>query len=268
MKGSFRIAGTGLSHSYRNGTATIEVLSDVSFSVEAGCVLSVLGTNGSGKTTLLSCIAGLTKPAAGSVVIDAVGSNDAPISPTIGLLHQDYRQTNFPWASVLENVTYPLRFRGLSTRDRVSRGIRVLEAILPDVSPESRAYELSGGQQQLLALARALAAEPDILLGDEPLSAIDSIRGIRAIQEIEQAWQILRFSMIWISHDIDEALLLGDIVGLLSRQKRSFERLITNPVPKPRTPSDLIRPEMIKLKAQILEFLLSDSALPRDMSSI
>lgn len=267
MKGSYRIVGAGLSHWYLNGSAAIKVLSNISFSVEPGCVLSVLGTNGSGKTTLLSCVAGLIIPQSGSVTFEAVGRDRLSTTARVALLHQDYRQTNFPWASALENVTYPLRFRGMPARERVFRGERVLEAFLPDVNPQSQAYELSGGQQQLLAIARALAAEPDILLGDEPLSAIDSIRGIRAIRAIEAAWEVLGFSMIWISHDVDEALLLGDSVGLLSRRKGNFERLIANPVPKPRTPSDLIRPEMASLKAEILEFLLSESAKLGDGST-
>lgn len=256
----FRISVAGLSLSYNDGDTTHEVLSEVSFALDAGKVLSILGTNGSGKTTLLSCIAGLAKPSGGSVKIEHTLSTDGPSEPKIALLHQDYRQTNFPWASALENVTYPLRFTGISADVRSLKGKQVLADFLPEVAPERRAYELSGGQQQLLAIARALAAEPDIILGDEPLSAIDSIRGIRAIQAIEQAWQSSRFTMIWISHDIDEALLLGDSLALLSRRKRGFDRIIANPLPRPRTATDLARPEMAGLKAEILEFLLSESA--------
>jgi NitT/TauT family transport system ATP-binding protein len=186
---------------------------------------------------------------------------DGPAEPKVALLHQDYRQTNFPWASALENVTYPLRFTGVPADVRNLKGTRVLAEFLPEVAPDHRAYELSGGQQQLLAISRALAAEPDILLGDEPLSAIDTIRGLRAIQAIEQAWQTSRFTMIWISHDIDEALLLGDSLALLSQRKRGFDKIITNPLPRPRTPTDLAHPEMARLKAEILEFLLSESSL-------
>lgn len=260
VKNRFRIIIEELSVAYQKGSSMQEVVSDISLIVEPNSVLCILGTNGSGKTTLLSSIAGFLKPTRGSATLMPLEPQVDQPAPIIAFLHQDYRQTNFPWATVLDNVAFPLRFQGIGSRERFERATGVLTEILPDVNPRKRAYELSGGQQQLLAIARALASSPDVLFGDEALSAADSVRRIRAINAIERARSSYTFPMMWISHDIDEALLLGDSIALLSRRTHGFSSIINNPVSRPRVPVDLARPEMAALKASILNFLLSDNS--------
>lgn len=257
MTSQYRIAVEDLSIEYKTTPTLKVVISRLSFEVAPDTVLSILGTNGSGKSTLLGSIAGLIKPTTGSTKVLPTQPTDSQVA-TIAFLHQDYRQTNYPWTSVFENVTYPLRFRGLHVNERTERAIRILNEILPEVGPTKPAYELSGGQQQLLAIARALISTPDVLLGDEPLSAADSVRAMRAIQAINSARDSNKFPMIWVSHDIDEALLLGDTIALLSRRTHGFSAMIQNPIPRPRTHLHLAMPEMAKLKATILDFLLSD----------
>lgn len=258
MKCRFRISVNQLSCVYSTDVGDHLVLKDVSFAVDQDRVLCILGVNGSGKTTLVGAIAGLLRPLSGFASVVPVSHVDVGRPPIIALLHQDYRQTHLPWASVLENVVYSLRFRAFSAEDRRDRGIRMLTTVLPEVDPSQRAHELSGGQLQLLAIARALVSEPDVVLGDEPLSAADAVRSMRAIITVNDNWQQRPVPVMWISHNIDEALLLGDSLGLLSRRSCGFARMIENPIARPRKVADLARPDVAQLRTSILSFLLED----------
>lgn len=259
MKSHYNIVVDSITAGYSVSNGYNKVISELSFSVPWSNVFSVLGTNGSGKSTLLSAIAGLIHPLSGSVNIEPVTLNHYANKPTIAFLHQDYRLTNYPWASVMENITFPLRFQGIDSNQRYRRGQEVLKQIIPEIDPRKRSWELSGGQQQLLALSRAIVSEPDVLIADEPLSAADSIRGMKAIHAIQKVWESNKIPMIWVSHNIDEAILLGDTIGLLSGKNRGFDLILENPLKRPRNFHDLERPEITRLKARIFDFLLSDN---------
>jgi NitT/TauT family transport system ATP-binding protein len=252
MSQGYAVAAQGLSHSYDGKRF---VLRDISLTVSSAEVLCVLGANGSGKSTLLMLAAGLMAPSAGTVTLTPA-PQQPKTSPRIALLHQDYRQSNWPWASALENVTFPLRFAGITDDERRARGSAVLETLLPEVRPTTRAWELSGGQQQLLSIARAIVARPDVLLADEPLSATDQPRVMRAISALQSDRAIRSFPCLWVSHSLDEALLVGDRFVVL-QPTGACVAFGLNPILKQRTAADLTTPSMVALRARLLNALLS-----------
>lgn len=258
MKRRSRIVLRGLTCGYANESRLVPVLEDVSLSVEPGRVLCVIGINGSGKSTLISAAAGLTAPSAGTVTIELLETSlNTP--PIVALLHQDYRQTNLPWASVLDNVVYPLGFRGAIASEHIDNARQLLAKLLPEVDPSRRIHTLSGGQQQLVAIGRALVSSPDAVLADEPLSAADWVHRTRAVRYLHAHWGQSATPIIWVSHDVDEALLLGDEIALLSKHQRGVARFLPAVSARPRDPSYLAVPEVVALKRTILEFLLEES---------
>jgi ABC-type nitrate/sulfonate/bicarbonate transport system ATPase subunit len=174
-------------------------------------------------------------------------------------LHQDYRQTNLPWASAERNVAFPLLLTGISTGEAYGRARNMLSILLPEVGASHPCFELSGGQQQLLALARALIAKPDAVLGDEPMSAVDAVRRVRSIRALTEEWRRHRVPVLWVSHDVEEALLLADRIVLLSRQRRRVEMITDNPIEAAsRSIEALGEREVQLLKAAIMAHLVKD----------
>lgn len=229
------------------------VLRHVNFEVRPQEVCALLGTNGSGKTTLLNIAAGVLSPDSGSV--ERLPATNGPI----GFVWQDYRSSLLPWASVAENVAFPMRLRGVSKEERRSHAESQLSLFELTDYADARCHELSGGQQQLVALIRALASSPAYLLLDEPLAALDSERTWRALEALESAWMERPIPTIIVSHDIDEAILASDRVALLSKASGSIGGDLSVPLPRPRSREMLLAPEHASTRNEILEFLLTDA---------
>ncbi|GAA2300786.1 ABC transporter ATP-binding protein [Streptomyces kunmingensis] len=205
----------GLRKVYEGSGRQVEALRDLTFTLDAGELVCVVGPSGCGKTTLLKCVAGLLRPTAGQVLLD-----DAPVTgPRSGLavVFQEYGRSLFPWMRVVENVELPLRQR--KSIPRAERGKRVADALeavgLGDVG---RAYpwELSGGMQQRVAIARALACEPEVLLMDEPFAAVDAQTRADLEDLVRGLWRERGMTVLFVTHDIDEAVYLGERVLVLS----------------------------------------------------
>jgi thiamine transport system ATP-binding protein len=185
-----------------------------SLTVAAGEVVTVLGPSGCGKSTLLRVIAGLHRPDAGRVVLDGVELTGVPAHRRgIGLMFQEHAL--FPQRDVAGNVAFGLRMRGVGERERAPRVARLLELVgLPGY--ERRAVEtLSGGERQRVALARALAPEPRVLLLDEPLASLDRPLRDRLKDELGRVFDELGLMIVYVTHDRDEALALGDRVAVM-----------------------------------------------------
>lgn len=191
----------GLSHRYR-GRSTL-VLDRISFSVARGERLAVIGRSGSGKSTLLQLIAGLAQPWSGEVRINGYPVRTA--SPRCNLMFQ--RPLLFPWLDVAGNVALALRFAGRQA-DAPESVQRLLCLVGLAGYAKARPNELSGGQQQRVALARSLAVDPEILLLDEPFSALDSATRAELRQEIDAIAEALRMTLLLVTHDVDDALSL------------------------------------------------------------
>ncbi len=237
-------------HFQHVGPRGVVVLDDVCLTVGRGEIVCLLGRNGAGKTTLLECIAGLRAPSSG--VAGVLGG-----ASRIAFLHQDYRQTNFPWATVLDNVCFPLAFRGVERAAREQRGREWLSRLAPELAASERVSSLSGGQQQAVALTRALASSPDVLLADEPLSAMDPIRSLRLLAEVRAWHRSEHVPILWICHNVDEALLLGNKVAILSKSSRRMKPLVEVPPP----PAGATRGRNLAAEAlrdRLVEELLAD----------
>lgn len=202
------LAVRGLSHAYRKADGL--VLSDVDFAVPPGEVLALLGRSGCGKSTLLHMLAGLTMPSAGEVVIN--GKTVRGHDPKWVMMFQ--APSLYPWMSVAENAALGLRFtrRGHEIKTRVPE---VLSLVHLDGFAERNAQELSGGQQQRVALARSLAPRPEVLLLDEPFSALDAFTRRSLQQDVRDIAKDLGLTLIIVTHDVGEAVRMADRVLVL-----------------------------------------------------
>ena len=204
----------GLRKTYGGHGREVEALRDITLSVGKGEFLSVVGPSGCGKTTLLKCIAGLIGATDGSVVLD--GEPVTGPSAGMGVVFQDYGRSLFPWMSVRKNVELPLRHKIESKTARAERVSRALEAVgLPDAG-SAYPWQLSGGMQQRVAIARALAFEPLVLLMDEPFAAVDAQTREDLEDLVRSLWAASGVTVLLVTHDIDEAVYLGDRVAVLS----------------------------------------------------
>jgi NitT/TauT family transport system ATP-binding protein len=231
------------------------VLSDVTLRVPEGTFTTLLGPNGSGKTTLLNLVAGLLRPDTGTVEIQV----DHGGKPQIGFVWQDYRASLLPWFDVGENITFPLRLRGVERRVRRQTAEAVLERFLPHPKGQIRAgqrcYVLSGGQQQLVSLLRSLACAPDALLFDEPFSALDQQTRWNMAFHLERVWMERPVPSLFISHDVDEAILLADEVLMITARGGRVEHRLRNELPRPRSVKMLTSREHVAYRQEAIDFL-------------
>ena len=194
------------------------VVRDVTFVLEPGEFLTLLGPSGSGKTTILMLIAGFESLSRGKIRVDGrdiVGQ--PPERRNFGIVFQGYAL--FPHMSVLDNVAFPLRMKGVAARERARRAGEMLEKVGLDGLGSRRPHELSGGQQQRVALARALVFEPDALLLDEPLGALDRKLREQLQIEIKEIQRRVGVSVLLVTHDQDEAMMMSDRIAVMADGK-------------------------------------------------
>ena len=204
----------GLRKVYEAQGRSVEALRDLTFSVEASELVCVVGPSGCGKTTLLRCIAGLLEPTGGEVLLQ--GTRVAGPPPDLAVVFQEYGRSLFPWMTVRANVELPLRAKrlGRDRRDELVTG--ALEAVgLGDVHG-AYPWQLSGGMQQRVAIARAVAYEPHVLLMDEPFAAVDAQTRAELEDLVRAVWRRTGVTIVFVTHDIDEAVYLGQRVLALS----------------------------------------------------
>jgi NitT/TauT family transport system ATP-binding protein len=194
----------------------VTALGDVSFRVEAGQFVSVVGPSGCGKSTLLQCLAGLLRPTSGQVLFDGREVTGPPEG--LILLFQEYNRSLMAWRSVLGNVRFALEGRGGSRGKLDAEARKYLELVGLGGFERHHPWELSGGMQQRVAIARALARKPDVLLMDEPFGSLDALTRIELEDTLLDLWGTLRTTILFVTHDIEEAVYLSDRVHVLSRR--------------------------------------------------
>jgi NitT/TauT family transport system ATP-binding protein len=204
----------GLRKVYAGAGRTVEAIRDVTFAVNAGEFVCIVGPSGAGKTTLLKCIAGLLPPSGGKVVLD--GEPVAGPPPAMAVVFQEYGRNLFPWMTVRQNVELPLKQKRLPAARREQLVGDALAAV--DLAEAHGAYpwQLSGGMQQRVAIARAVAYEPQVLLMDEPFAAVDAQTRADLEDLIRRMWHRLAVTVLFVTHDIEEAVYLGERVLILS----------------------------------------------------
>ncbi len=251
MNHSARIGIEHVSIELGQGADRFEVLHDVSITVEPGEFICLLGPSGCGKSTLLGALAGHLQHASGSLRLDGEPI-DGP-DPQRGLVFQHH--TLFPWKTVLDNVAYGLKMKGVdrATREHEARSLLALVGL----EGFERRYprELSGGMQQRVEIARVLINHPRVLLMDEPFGALDALTRSRMQELLLELWARMRTTIVFVTHDIDEALFLADRVLILSpRPGRIVEELRIG-FERPRHAGLLTHPDFVALKRRCLSLL-------------
>ncbi|MDR7273727.1 ABC transporter ATP-binding protein [Catenuloplanes atrovinosus] len=204
----------GLKKTYTGDGRTVEAVRDLTFTVADGDLTCLVGPSGCGKTTLLKCIAGLLPPSGGTVTVDGTPVTGPP--PGMAVVFQEYGRSLFPWMRVAANVELPLRQKGLPRERRRELVAESLAAVGLADAHGAYPWQLSGGMQQRVAIARAIAYEPRVLLMDEPFAAVDAQTRADLEDLIRGLWQRLGVTVLFVTHDIDEAVYLGQRVLILS----------------------------------------------------
>jgi len=217
--------------SFREGQ--IQALDDVSFDVAPGEFVSLVGPSGCGKTTLLRLIIGLITPDQGEVLVN--GRPPAP-SSTLAMVFQSARL--LPWRTVLGNIEFVLALRGLSRRARTERALALLGVVGLREFADAYPHELSGGMQQRVGLARALAVEPEVLLMDEPFAALDAMTRETLRTGLLQMWTQRKMAVVFVTHDIDEAILLSQRVIVMRPRPGRIDEIVDVDFPAPRWQND------------------------------
>jgi NitT/TauT family transport system ATP-binding protein len=218
-----------LSYKVDNGTRLL-ALDNINLKVKPGEFLCIVGPSGCGKSTLLHLIAGLQHPTSGSVLVDdhkvdAPGTDRILIFQELGL---------FPWLKVGENVEFGMKMKGFSKAERAERVQYYLRLVHLSQFKDSYTHQLSGGMRQRVALARALATEPDVLLMDEPFAALDAQTRDLLHDELERIWAETGRTIIFVTHNVREAVRLGDRVALLTFRPGRVKREYSVDLPRPR----------------------------------
>ena len=207
------------------------VLDDVNFSINPGEFVCIVGPSGSGKTTLLRCIAGLLEPTAGTISLDQTPVTEPP--EKLAVVFQDYSRSLLPWMTIQANLELPLK----SKYDKAERAARVQEALV-NVGLRDKGHlypwQMSGGMQQRAAIARGLAYQPDVLLMDEPFAAVDAQTRIDLEDLVLQVRKKYDMTIVFVTHDIDEAVYLSDRIIVLSGAPTTVSHNVTVNLPSPR----------------------------------
>ncbi|WP_415713449.1 ABC transporter ATP-binding protein [Maridesulfovibrio sp.] len=238
-----------ISKCYRTGDRSVQALDGVTFQVEPGSFVAVIGYSGCGKTTLFRHIAGLEKPDSGIVSFLNHRSQAVPDRPRLGMMFQEPRLLS--WLTIQDNLLLALRRTSLDNHER-----SVSEALLQVGMQEfSQAYpdQLSGGMAQRVALARALCRKPELLLMDEPFGALDALTRLQLQMELARIWAENPMTVLCITHDIGEAVTLADRVLVMADGR--IVRDCPVDLPRPRSPG---QPGFENLKADILDFILKN----------
>ncbi len=226
---------TDLHLAFRGPTTTLDVLDGVSFEVAPREVLALIGPNGSGKSTLLRVAAGLLRPDRGQVTIDGQPV-DGPDS-RLALVFQEPRL--LPWRSAEENVRFPMELAGWPPARQAARAAELLGMVGLRDFAATRPAHLSGGMRQRLAIARALALEPSVLLLDEPFSALDALTRERFNVELLRLWERTGTTIVLVTHSITEAVFVADRVAVLSPRPGHIVGIVPVELPRPRSPAQL-----------------------------
>lgn len=231
---------------YSRGNETV-ALSGVSLDIHDNEFVSVVGPSGCGKSTLLNIIAGLTAPTEGKVYCD--GREVTGTGTERGVVFQQYAL--FPWLTVKKNVMFALEMRGVKGKDAAAGAMKYLEMVDLVKFADHYPKELSGGMKQRVAIARAYAAEPEVLLMDEPFGALDAQTRTQLQTELLVTWEREKKTCFFITHDVEEAIILAQRVVIMSARPGRIREIVEVNIPYPRTQETKLTPEFNALKNRI-----------------
>jgi NitT/TauT family transport system ATP-binding protein len=253
QQGKVTVKDFGLSYDTLEGA--VEAVRDASIHVDPGEFVSIIGPSGCGKSTLLNAVAGFLKPTRGEVAVD--GDPVARPSADRGMVFQQY--SLFPWKTVRENVEFGLKMKGMerSKRETSARTLLGLAGLLAfeNQYPEN----LSGGMKQRVGIIRALATGPKVLLLDEPFGSLDAQTRLIMQQILTNMWQRLKTSVLFVTHDIDEAIFLSDRVYCMTARPGTIKAEIAIPLGRPRQQSMMMSSEFLALRRGLMSLIREES---------
>lgn len=224
-----------LSKTYTNNNEDLTVLEDINLDIQAGEFISIVGSSGCGKSTLLRLLVGLENQYQGDIL--TAGQKIKGTSLNRGIIFQDHRL--FPWLSVKENIRVALHQSNLSRTEEDKIIDEHLELVKLTNFKDAYPSQLSGGMNQRVAIARSLVNRPQILLLDEPFGALDALTRQNLQDELQRIWQTEKITMIIVTHDVEEAVFLGDRVVVMQPHPGRIKRIVNVPVPHPRKRDDV-----------------------------
>ncbi len=220
-----------------------------------GQLTSLFGPNGCGKSTLINLLAGVIKPDRGQLAI----AHQPPQQSRIGYVWQNYRESLFPWLTVQENLLYPLKLQRLTQREAQRYLDQLMDTCAITLDLNRYPYQFSGGQQQLIAILRAVIGRPDILLLDEPFASLDLEMTLYMRDQVERMGREFGLTTLMVSHDLDDGVYLADRVVVLSQRPTRVLAQIPVTLPHPRSPEILVHPEFVQVKQRCLELFLQET---------
>jgi NitT/TauT family transport system ATP-binding protein len=259
---SGRIAIDKVSKTFRRGETMTHALDQISLDVAEREFVSIVGPSGCGKSTLLRLIAGLIPPSAGEIHVGEHAVR-GPIRD-VGIVFQ--APVLLDWRSVLGNVMFQVEMRGLNVGDYVERARSLLAQVGLADFEDRYPYELSGGMRQRCSIARALIHDPGILIMDEPFGALDALTREQMRLDLEALWLEREKTVLFITHSIDEAVLLSDRVVVMSPRPGRIERIIEVPIARPRGLAARKHPEFLRITEEVTDIFLSRGVLSGGLS--
>lgn len=249
----------------RLGSGGVRVLDNVSFTARKGEFVTIVGPNGCGRSTFFRILAGLEEMDYGRILI----GGKTPKEAKIGFVFQNYRESLYPWRTCLGNLMMPLELDGVPRRERRRRVDEFLWMLDMSIREDAYPYELSGGQQQMLAILRALIYQPDILLLDEPFSSLDFQTTLWMHDKIMEVWEKTGVTILFISHNIHEAVYLADKVVVFSKRPARVVEVIETGLPRPRDYKITETDQFFEVKNRVMELFreeVMDSFLFMELS--
>jgi NitT/TauT family transport system ATP-binding protein len=243
-----KIAARDVERRFSTAEGDLDALGPFSVDIDDGEFVCIVGPSGCGKSTFLRIVAGLIRPSKGSVEIRTRGSRN----PT-AMVFQEY--SIYPWKTVLENVRFGLDVAGVRKREGNDRARSYLAKLGLADRERARPDTLSGGMKQRVSIARALAVEPEILLMDEPFAALDAQLRTVLQEELLHLWQSDQRTVVFVTHSLDEALLLGDRVVVMSARPGQLLASVNVPFDRPRAPEIRATAEFARLQAELWDLL-------------
>jgi NitT/TauT family transport system ATP-binding protein len=240
---------------------TTVALAGIDLEIARGSFVSIIGPSGCGKSTLLQIMAGLVAPTSGSVFLDGRKVEDPP--PSVIYVFQQYTRSLFPWKTVERNVAYGLENRERLSRPAIAARTRDIIALVKLTGFERHyPWQLSGGMQQRVAIARALACRPDVLLMDEPFSAVDALTRVGLQELVRGLWRELGLTVVFVTHDVDEGIYLATRVVALSRAPATVAIDVPIDLPHPRDQiATRALPAYLDYRARLLAQLFAEEGL-------
>lgn len=239
------------------GETQVQALDNVYLKIEAGQFFAVLGPSGCGKSTLLRIVGGLVEPTSGKVTL---GTGELPLdaqkAKEIGFVFQD--PGLLPWKTVADNIELPLEVNRKANRPRQHTNAELIELVGLSAFREAYPYQLSGGMQQRVAIARALSFDPRILLMDEPFGALDEITRATMRYELLRIWERSRKTVVFVTHSIQEAIILSDAVAVMSARPGRVRGVVEIKLPRPRNEEIERTPEFLDYIERLKRLLRED----------